>query len=111
MSGKYGYNESDVAVANQRQIATLGMLTSILESQHEQGSDYFIGDTLTALDIYWPAFCNIMRTLPVDQCPTAEPIRPLFDMIDPNVKAAIDPILLAHRDRIMEAHFKIPMEF
>jgi len=26
------------------------------------------------------------------------------------VVAAVDPILLAHRDRIMRAHFKIPME-
>ena len=111
MSGKYGYNESDVALANQRQIATLGMLTSIFKEQQDQGSDYFIGDAVTALDFYWAAFCNIMHTLPVDQCPTAEAIRPLFDTIDPDVKAAIDPILLAHRDRMMQAHFKVPMEF
>lgn len=111
MSGKYGYNKSDVALANQRQISTLEMLTSILKRQRDQGSDYFVGSRLTALDIYWAAFCNIMHTLPIEQCPTAEPVRPLFDMIDPDVKAAIDPTLLAHRDRVMEAHFKIPMEF
>ncbi len=111
MSSKYGYNESDVALANQRQIATLGMLASILAAQREQGSDYFIGDAVTALDFYWAAFCNIMDHLPADQCPTAEAIKPLFEAIDPEVKTAIDPILLEHRDRIMQAHFKLPMEF
>ena len=111
MSAKYGYNESDVALANQRQIATLGMLTSILKAQRDQGSDYFIGDAVTALDIYWAAFCNIMDHPPADQCPTVEAIKPLFEMIDPEVKSAIDPILLEHRDRIMQTHFKVPMEF
>ena len=111
MSGKYGYNEADVAAAEQRQIASLNMLTAELKSQSGKGRDYFVGNSVTAVDFYWAAFCNIFDILPLDKCPIAEPFRPMFQTIEPGVKAAIDPVLLSHRDRIMEAHFKIPMEF
>jgi len=32
-------------------------------------------------------------------------------MDDPALAAAVDPILLEHRDRIFHAHFRNPMEF
>ena len=30
---------------------------------------------------------------------------------DPQIVAALDPILVEHRDRIFKAHFRDPMEF
>jgi glutathione S-transferase len=111
MGKKYRYNESDVAAAVERQVATLNMLAAELEAQDKKGSAYFVGDRLTAVDFYWAAFCNIFDILPLEKCPTAEGFRPMFELIEPAVKAALDPGLLAHRDRVMEAHFKLPMEF
>jgi glutathione S-transferase len=111
MSRKYGYNESDVAAANQRQIAMLDLLTSILETQRAQGSAFFVGKQLSAVDFYWAAFSMIMAILPDEQCPVAAGSRAMFENIDASVKAAISPILLEHRDRILGAHFKLPMEF
>jgi glutathione S-transferase len=111
MSRKYGYNESDVAATNQRQIAMLELLTAVLEKQRAAGSGYFIGQRLSALDFYWTAFSAIFDLLPAELCPIAPGARSMFETIDPLVKAAISPILLEHRDRIMGAHFKLPMEF
>lgn len=111
MGGKYRYNEVDAAIAAQKQVESLNLLAAELEAQDAKGSDYFVGDSVTAVDFYWAAFCNIFDPPPLDQCPTAEAFQPLFQMIEPNVKEALDPALIAHRDRMMQVHFKVPMEF
>lgn len=111
MSRKYGYNESDVALATQRQIAMLALLAGELEAQRRRGSAYFIGDSVTALDFYWAAFSTIFELLPPEQCPIAPGYRPMFERIDAGVKAALTPLLLEHRDRVLGTYFKLPMEF
>ncbi len=111
MSRKYGYNESDVAATHERQIALLNLLTTILEKQRAQGSEYFVGLRLSAVDFYWTAFSVIMDILPDALCPVAAGPRTMFENIDASVKAAISPILLEHRERMLRAHFKLPMEF
>ncbi len=111
MSRKYGYNESDLAAADQRQTAMLQLLTSVLETQRAAGSEYFVGHCLSALDFYWAAFSVIFVPLPAELCAIAPSARSRFETIDPQVKTAISPLLLEHRERIMHAHFKLPMEF
>jgi glutathione S-transferase len=108
---KYRYNESDVALAPQRQIGMLRWLAEALTAQRRRGSAYFVGEGLTAVDFYWAAFSNLFDLLPPELCPVAPAFRPLWERIEPEVKAALDPILIEHRDRILKAHFRLPMEF
>ena len=56
---KYGFNETDVERAGARSIAFMAYLTGALEAQQAHGSEYLIGDTLTAADFYWAAFSNV----------------------------------------------------
>ena len=107
---KYGYNKKDGEQARQRSITFLRYLTNILKSQKENGSNYIIGDTLTAVDFYWAAFSNLAAIQSPEDCPLAPEIRTRFERVAPEVSAAVDPILIEHRDRIMHAYFKIPME-
>ncbi len=107
---KYGYNTQDGERSVARSIACLEHLTAVLKSQVELGSNYFIGDTITAVDFYWAAFSNLAVIQSPKECPLAPAIRSRFESVKPEVRAAVDPILIAHRDRIMYAHFKIPME-
>jgi glutathione S-transferase len=110
MGSKYGYNEGDVKAAGERTAASLRALTTQLKSQYARGVKYFIGDSLSALDIYWTAFANLLDPLPKEQCPMAEARRAAFTANDPIVKAELDPLLLEHRSRIFAAHFRNPME-
>lgn len=71
---------------------------------------YFVGDCLSALDIYWTAFANLLDTLPKEQCPMSEALRPAFIATEPVVKEALDPLLLEHRLLIFHKHFRDPME-
>jgi hypothetical protein len=59
---------------------------------------------------YWAAFMNLLDPLPKDQCPMPEDWRPAF-VSDPHVKAALDPVLVEHRDAIFKGYFRSPMEF
>jgi glutathione S-transferase len=110
MGGKYGYNENDAKAAGERTAASLKALAEQLKSQYARGMRYFIGDALSALDIYWTAFANLLDPLPKEQCPMPEAFRPGFTVSDPVVKAALDPLLLEHRSRIYHEYFRNPME-
>jgi glutathione S-transferase len=110
MGGKYGYNEGDAKAAGERTAASLRALTAQLKSQYARGVHYFVGDALSALDVYWTAFANLLDPLPKEQCPMPEAYRPGFTASDPTGKAALDPLLLEHRSRIFLEHFRNPME-
>jgi len=108
---KYGQNESDAARATARVIAFINHLATTLKAQSQHGSHYLVGGSLTAVDLYWAAFSNLVALQPPEECPINPAVRPMFEQVPAEVSAAIDPILIEHRDRIMRAHFKIPMEF
>ncbi len=110
LAGKYGFNEGDAKAAGERVAQSLRALTAQLKSQYARGVHYFVGDALSALDIYWTAFANLLDPLPKEQCPMPEARRPGFTASDPVVKAALDPLLLEHRSLIFRDHFRSPME-
>ena len=110
MGEKYGFNEHDVKAAGERTAASLSALATQLKSQYARGANYFVGDALSALDIYWTAFANLLDPLPKEQNPMSEGLRRGFTASDPVVKAAMDPILLEHRSRIFRQYFRDPME-
>src|SRR5580704_9688105 len=111
MGNKYRYNEGDAKAAGERTAASLKALSTQLKSQYARGVKYFVGDALSALDIYWTAFANLLDPLPKEQNPMSEAWRPGFCASDPVVKAAMDPLLMEHRDKIFREHFRDPMEF
>lgn len=110
MGGKYGQNDGDVKAAGERIAASLKALGTQLQSQYARGVHFFIGDALSALDIYWTAFSNLLDPLPKEQCPMPESYRPGFALNDPVVRDALSPLLLEHRSRIFLEHFRNPME-
>ncbi|MEC9247789.1 MAG: hypothetical protein VX986_02080 [Pseudomonadota bacterium] len=107
---KYGYTKEDAAVANTRVIRLMKEMTRILRSQRGKGSDYFVGTTVTAVDFYWAAFSNFVSIQPQEVCPMNPDARPMFENTPAEIIEAIDPILIEHRDRIMDRYYKIPLE-
>lgn len=113
MGRKYGYSSAAAAAAKQRVIAQLRALSVQLKAQYAAGHRYFVGDALSALDLYFVSFMNLVALQPEQECPMDEQWRTVYrtGMDDPALAAAVDPILLEHRDRIFHAHFRNPMEF
>ncbi len=107
---KYGYSPEAGEAAPARVIEILNALSSLLEEQQAQGSRYFIGKTLSALDIYWAGFSHLIEPLPPDECPMLEDFRPLYQNHHPDVTAAATSILMDHRHFIYAEHLGLPMD-
>ena len=108
---KYGFDAGDAEAAGTRIAAILRGLATQLRAQQARGVPYFVGEGLGCVDIYWTSIMNMMLPLPAAQCPIRESSRPALTASDPQVVAALDPILVEHRDRIFAAHFRDPVEF
>ena len=110
MGSKYSYNEADAKAAGGRIAESLKALAMQLKSQYARGVRYFVGNAVSALDVYWTAFANLLDPLPKEQCPMPDARRQAFAVTDPIITAALDPLLLEHRSRIFREHFRDPME-
>jgi glutathione S-transferase len=108
---KYGFDAAAAEIAPAQIAATLGALSAQLAAQQARGVPYLVGDGLSALDLYWTTFSNLLVPMPHDQCPLSDALRAGFAAREPEILDALDPALLAHRDRIFAAHFRSPMEF
>jgi len=108
---KYGYSPAAGAAAPARVAEILGLLADRLTRQRRHGSSFFVADGLTALDLYWATFATLARPLPPDLCPMPDFLRSQYDVADPAVASAIDPILLAHRDFIYREFLPTPLDF
>lgn len=111
MAERHRYSAAEAEAAPARVADILGCLADQLRSQRGHGSRFLVGDTVSALDIYWAAFANLIDPLPDALCPIPADWRPAFVNHDPVVAEALDKVLLEHRDFICEEYFHLPMEF
>jgi glutathione S-transferase len=107
---KYSYNDTDAALANKRVITLIKELATILKVQAKQDSEFLVGNSITAADFYWAAFSNFIVLQSQEECPVNPQARPMFENTPSEITAAIDPILIEHRDRIMRTYCKLPLE-
>ncbi len=101
---KYGLNPSHARVAKQRVIDVLCML-----SQRIAGRRYFIGDSLSAVDIYWATFANLITPLSVEDLPFEGPFRDAYTCVDPDILGAITPALREHQHNVYRQHLELPV--
>ncbi|MGB8685036.1 MAG: hypothetical protein WCD12_19310 [Candidatus Binatus sp.] len=107
---KYGYTSEIGRGATERIVSGLNALTARLEQQKARGSRFFIGDSLSAMDVYWAAFSNAMKPLAPELCPMPEMIREMFTTTEPSIVAATRPILIEHRDFIFKNYLELPVD-
>ena len=108
---KYGYSPEAAEAAPERMAAIVRSLAARLEQQNAQGSKFFIGNQLSALDIYWATFAALIQPLPEEQCPMATAFRAFYVTTDPVVVAATTSALLEHRDFIYQEYLELPIVF
>jgi glutathione S-transferase len=106
---KYGYSPEVGATSGRRVAELLGMLVARLKAQRAAGSRYYVGDALTAVDIYSATVTALFGPLPPDQCPMQQATRAAFEMLDAQTAAALDPILFEHRDMMYATHLELPL--
>jgi len=111
MRKAYSASVGGAAEAPARCADIVRMLAARLHRQKADGSDYFVGHSVTACDIYWMVFSMALEPLPHEVNPMPDWMRMSYDMIGPVLEGVKDPILIAHRDMMYERHSKLPLEF
>ncbi|MSR13705.1 MAG: hypothetical protein EXR86_03900 [Gammaproteobacteria bacterium] len=111
LGDKYLYTPERGLAAKARAIDILKALGAQLSAQQRQGRRYLIGEQLSALDIYFATFYALIDPLPPDLCPMASSYRPSYVNHDPDIAAAVGPILGPHRDFIYTEHLVLPIVF
>lgn len=103
LAGKYGFEPGAVARARQRVEGVLEMLSARIA-----GRRYFFDD-LTAADVYWATFANLMIPLPEAELPAIAMARDAYTCRDAAALDAISEELRDHQRFVYENHLELPV--
>ena len=110
MPWKYGVDDvAALARAPARVGETLDLLATRLENQRKKGRRFLVGQALSAVDLYWACFSNMVAPLPPERSPMPRWIRRLYEDLQGASTPA--PSLLEHRDFVFEEFLELPQEF
>ncbi|WP_340318088.1 glutathione S-transferase family protein [Rhizorhabdus argentea] len=97
--------------ARRRLSSIVYSLARALDRQAIEGKRYFMGDDLTAADIYWAAFSNLLVPMAEDLCTMPDFFRDQGPVAQQHLQAPLPQILLDHRDHVVREYFRIPIAF
>ena len=109
IGAKYGYTPEKGAASSARVHELLEQIADRLKAQKALGSQYLLGQSLSAADVYCATVMALISPLPEAQCQMKPTTRAACSTLDDATKAALDPIILAHRDLIYEKHLELPL--
>ena len=98
LAEKYGYRPGIRAEATARIVDVLNVLATRLKAERANGNRFLMGAEVTAVDCYWATFCVFLKPLPHEQCDIMEWLRAAFEFPYPDIRPALDPVLIRHRD-------------
>jgi glutathione S-transferase len=114
MFAEYCYSPEAAAAATGRVIEVLDALTGQLQGQQAIGSHFFVGDTLTALDLYWAPFSQMLEVLPRERNPMPDAVHQWWSQVPKKISEAgyvVSPLLMAHRNHMFDEYFPNPLDF
>jgi glutathione S-transferase len=110
LAGKYGYTEAAAGQASKRCLEIMDGLAVQLHQQHKLGSQYLVGDAVSAVDIYWAVFSSLLEPLPQILNPMPRGMRALYTA-PPGIVEHMDTVLLDHRDMMYQHHLSLPLDY
>ena len=103
----YGYSEQAKAEALVKARSVLVRFAAYMQAG---GGRYLSGSRLSAIDLYWVYFSNLLQTLPEKDCPMPGGLRRSYDTAA-DMLGPYAPILIEQRDFIITEHIALPMAF
>ena len=114
MLADYHFDATEVATAPAKIIAVLERLSQQLSAQSAAGSRYLVGERLSALDIYWACFSQMLDPLPPEVNPMPDYLYGIWGLTAKAIESAgfqPDSALLEHRDYIFPTYLTWPLDF
>jgi hypothetical protein len=110
MYAEYQYDAAAVESNRAKIEGFLGYLARHTRAQIDGGSHFLVGDRLTAADVYWAYFSNMLELLPPEQCPCPDFLRASWSILGNSIEG-YDPVIIEQRNRILADHLVLPLEF
>ena len=110
MYADYQYDADTINDVKKEIEGLLSDLTLHIKSQRDIESDYLVGKVLTAADVYWAYFSNMLQALPPEVNPMPDGLRKSWGVLASSI-GDYDPVLIEQRDRIFEKHLVLPLTF
>ena len=104
----YSAAQAERALTRVREI--LDCLTNQIKTQQSKGSQYLVGNSLTAVDVHWAYFSQMLETYPHEQNPMPRFLRKSWSIVAASLKE-FDPILIEQRDAIFTEYLELPIDF
>lgn len=113
LARKYGYSEEASAVAADKIAEVLGILDRRLEAQAQRGSKYLVGDTVSAIDIYWATLSMSIFVPPPEIMPVTKQNKGMLKFFSGNAKvpkiaAALTQRIENHQRFVLTTHCETP---
>jgi glutathione S-transferase len=110
MFAEYQYSAGAVEESKLKLEGLFDYLASHIKAQHEKESLYLVGSQLTAADVYWAYFSNMLELLPSQHCPVSDGLRHVWGVLAKSI-SAYDPVLIEQRNNIFAEHLVLPLDF
>lgn len=107
---QYGVREDDIAAAPARVVSILSGLTRQMQSQQARGSRFLVGDRLSLCDVHWACFSVLVKALAPEACPALAGHPDPIEHLGEHVRAAVDPVLIDHRDHVWQHFIGLPLD-
>jgi glutathione S-transferase len=106
----YLYDAAAIEAAIVKIQGFVNYLAAHIKAQQGRGSHFLVGSGLTAADVYWVYFSNMLETLPQEQCSVSDGLRNTWGVLAKSL-SGYDPILVEQRNRILAEHLVLPLDF
>jgi glutathione S-transferase len=113
LAQKYGYSEEASAAAPGKIGEVITLIDDRLKAQEKNGSPYLIGDSLTALDIYWATMSMTILPVPLEIMPKTQQNQGMLGFFEMNSKipviaSALTERIAKHQQYILTAYCETP---
>ena len=105
LAPRYGFDPDSVQQAEQRVVDVLTMLDARLQTR-----PWLMGEQLSALDVYWATFANLITPLPEALMPMASSMRRAYTCTNSNILAALTQALRAHQQKVYDGYLELPVQ-
>ena len=99
LAQKYGYSEEASAAAPGKIAEVIALIDNCLKVQEKNGSSYLIGDSLTALDVYWATMSMTILPVPLEIMPKTQQNQGMLGFFEMNSKIPEIANVLSNRIR------------
>ena len=82
LARKYGYSENASSKAPQKISEVIGLIDNQLKNQAEKGSPYLVGESISALDIYWATMSMTISPVSLEIMPATHQNQGMLKMFE-----------------------------